>query len=243
MFKGFEAATFKFFRSIERNNRREWFLDHKQPYIDKVVTPAQELVAELNQESALRKLGLKRDPKKALFRLNRDIRFSANKSPYKNYNGISLSRSGARGDSGVLYLHIQPKECFVAAGFWQPDPKLVTRFRLWMVENPREFKKMIQNLRKSRLNLSHEDSLKRLPRGFENTEDKNLKPYLMLKSYLVSKDLSELAMCKKTLVKEVTNFATASAPLLKSGWKILDKWRDEGGDEEYQERLLNRTTA
>ena len=88
-------------------------------YEREVRFPLECLVAELSDPAHA--LPLRGDPKRAVFRVYRDVRFSKDKSPYKTHAAAYLARGGVRGDPGDLYIHIEPKKCFLGAGFFMPD--------------------------------------------------------------------------------------------------------------------------
>jgi len=77
------------------------------------------------------------DPQRAIFRIYRDVRFSPDKRLYKTHAGAVLTRSGGKRDPGLLYLHVAPGESMVAAGFWHPEPALLSRLRRALPPTPR----------------------------------------------------------------------------------------------------------
>lgn len=229
-FDGFRPDALKFFADIKRHNNREWVLKNKARYQQSLVAPASALVEALNRQKSFQKLGLSMNPKKALFRLNRDVRFSADKSLYKTHNGIVLTRSGQRGDdAGVFYVHLEPKACFFGVGFWMPDPKLLTRFRLKLVEDKKARTRLLQHLKKSQLTLSSEGQLKRGPKGFEHISDPQLVELLKLKNFLVSQDFKDSDLYSKTLVTKAAAFLERSKALLEWAWPVVEEWRLESG--------------
>ena len=146
-FTGYPTTALKFFTKLKKNNKREWFLAHKPQYEALLVEPSRHLVYDLNASRALKKLNLKCTEKYPLFRINRDLRFTTDKAPYKTHNGVLFSPSGTRKESGFLYVHLEPGGCMVALGFWHPDPKLLTGFRLWVAENPVAAKTLVKKLK------------------------------------------------------------------------------------------------
>ena len=240
-FKGFPEEAFRFFRNIKRNNKREWFLENKDVYEENVVEPARELAQSLATSSLAKKVGLHSKIRNPLFRIYRDVRFSNDKSPYKSHGAMEWTRSGGRGDTGMLYLHIDPKESFVAAGFYMPDAALLRRFRLAAVEEPVLFKKLNAAMKKSKLNMFGEDALKRMPRGFETYVGHEAEEFLKLKHLVVSRQLSIKKMQSASLSREIEKFAQEALPMLKWGWRHLDSWRREGGDPAFQEALNKRS--
>src|SRR5690606_4538295 len=135
-FEGFGPAAFKFLRGLKRNNERAWFQARKDIYERELRFPMECLVASFGPHD---RLPVRGDPKRAVFRIHRDVRFSNDKRPYKTHIGAVLSRSGGRGDPGVVYIHIEPGGCFVGAGFYRPDPAFLTAWRQEMVREPEAF--------------------------------------------------------------------------------------------------------
>ena len=197
---------------------------HKLEYENFVVEPSRSFVAALNQSNTLKKLGLKCTEKSPLFRLNRDLRFSANKDPYKTHNGIVLSSGGKRKENGVFYFHLEPKNCFVAMGFWQPDPRLLALFRLWSVENPQKAKSLVKKLKSKDLEFEKMDSLKRHPKGFEHIQDSEIMNLLRLKHWITERSIKDVQIEKGALVKVVEDFCKDAAPLLAALRPIYEKF-------------------
>ena len=101
-------------------------------------------------------------PRFSLFRIYRDTRFSPDKRPFKTHVGIRFSHdSGKDAHAPVFYLHLEPENCFAAAGVWHPDNHALTRIRTAIVDQPERWAKL-------RLKLELEgDSLTRPPRGYD----------------------------------------------------------------------------
>ena len=121
-FRGFPPGTLKFLRQLQRNNNREWFLAHKQVYEQEVKAPMTELVTAIGGAMQGFAPELEVDPKKAIYRIYRDIRFSADKSPYKTHiAAVFAPRGMEKNRSAVLYFHIAPDELIIAGGIYMPD--------------------------------------------------------------------------------------------------------------------------
>src|SRR5690349_3822990 len=102
-FKGFPEEGMAFFRGLARNNRREWFLPRKQVYEDLVKAPMVELVEALNASMLDFAPAYVTDPDKAIFRIYRDVRFSADKTPYKTHIAATFSRRGSARHAAAGY--------------------------------------------------------------------------------------------------------------------------------------------
>src|SRR2546425_889766 len=108
----FAPALFRFLRDLRKNNERDWFLAHKEIYERDVREPALAFISAF--AAALRKISphLVADPRPtggSLFRIHRDVRFGADKRPYKTHVGIHFCHAGAAGAHAPgFYLHLQP---------------------------------------------------------------------------------------------------------------------------------------
>ena len=160
-FAGFPPETLRFLRQLKRNNNREWFLAHKDVYEQKVKAPMTELVFELGMVLQASEPELVVDPKRALFRIYRDVRFSADKRPYKTNVAARFHFRGIPKDTGAgLYFHIEPAEVMVAGGVYMPDSATLRILRqhiadnledLQAITNQRKFRKLFGDLQGERL--------------------------------------------------------------------------------------------
>ena len=220
-FAGFGPKALPFFKALKFHQSREWFEANRETYESAVKGPMGDLVEEVTERLRQTKIPIKGDRKSSLFRIHRDVRFSANKDPYKTNSGVVLSRSGNKNDPGLLYFHLSPEECFFAAGFYAPDPVKLTRLRTAATRSPKGFKAMAAKLKKTGLALSIEDSLKRAPRGFEAIDDPEIAAATRLKSMICLRPVEEAAIASPALANDFCAFAADALPLLKWGWEAL----------------------
>jgi uncharacterized protein (TIGR02453 family) len=221
-FTGFSAETLRFLGELAQNNRREWFNERKAFYKETVEEELRRLVWSTSSALAKKKIPLSTEPKKAIFRIYRDTRFSADKSPYKTNLGAVFNTGGKPG-SGVLYVHIEPKASFIALGFYQPDQPGLTRIREAIADQWKEFKSVINRLGRAGLVLGESEALKRVPRGFESFADAECAEYLKYKSFVVSQTLTETDLRSPELPSKLTLFASEGLPLLKFGWAAFGR--------------------
>jgi uncharacterized protein (TIGR02453 family) len=166
MFPGFPAEAFTFFRALKRNNNRDWFQPRKEIFETKIKAPMLELVEALNAEMAKFAPDYIADPKKAVYRIYRDTRFSPDKSPYKTHlAAIFPRRGGDKGASPGFYFSISAKEIGVAGGIYDPPPPHLLAIRSWLGENHAAFRKIARGPEKLMSKLQGE-SLTRVPKGF-----------------------------------------------------------------------------
>src|SRR5258708_13602693 len=134
MFPGFPKETVTFFKGLARNNNREWFQPRKEIFESKVKAPMVALVEALNAEFAKYAPEYINDPKKAVYRIYRDVRFSSDKSPYKTHLAAAFARRGGdRNSSAGVYFHVSAKGVGVAGGLWEPPPEQLLSVRTWLV--------------------------------------------------------------------------------------------------------------
>lgn len=219
-FPGFRDEAFAFLRELEVNNRRDWFKPRKEVYQDEVRWPMECLVADAARRAGERDLPLTGHPKESIFRIYRDVRFSKNKQPYKTHVGAVLSRSGSRKDDGVVYVHVEPGKCFLAGGFYRPEMPLLRAIRTRIVENPATFYEMRDRLEESGLSIAHgDDTLVRMPRGFEAYRDRDVADVLKWKSLLVRRAVSDDELQESTFTEQVLAMMQDTLPLLEFGWR------------------------
>jgi uncharacterized protein (TIGR02453 family) len=223
-FQGFGPEAFKFLRGIKRSNERGWFLPRKELYETELKFQMECLVAEFGGERADPKLPVRGDPRKSQFRIYRDVRFSKNKSPYKTHIGAILSRSGARNDPGVVYIHIEPGNCRVSAGFWRSDPPMLAAWRNRMAADPDEWLDIVSDYAdpEGEVYMRSISQLKTLPRGFKEQSQSPIADYLKWKSFLLARNLPDELVAGRGIIDIIRDHARKAIPLLRYGWEILD---------------------
>src|SRR5260370_15685415 len=127
VFPGFRPAAIAFFKGLREHNDPVWFKPRKAVYEAEVLGPLRQLVVAVGAALEEAGLTLGGDPRRSIFRIYRDVRFSPDKRLYKTHAGAVLTRSGNKRDPGLLHLHLDPGQSMVAAGFWPPDPLPLAR--------------------------------------------------------------------------------------------------------------------
>lgn len=168
----FSDKSFRFLRSLARHNERAWFLDHKSDYEVHVREPFQHLLTDLQPALATVSPHYRSEPRGvggSLFRIHRDTRFSNDKTPYKNWQGARLFHERSKQVAAPSwYIHLQPGECFIAAGIWHPQPDALRHIRQFIADNPASWKRAAHDPAfRKRYDLESEDMLVRPPRGFD----------------------------------------------------------------------------
>ena len=184
----FTKQTFTFLAALAANNERAWFEEHKQEYEDFVRTPALDFIDGMAEELRSVSRHFRAVPKKvggSLMRVQRNLRFSRDKTPYKTNIGMHF-RHEACGDIHApgFYVHIAPQECFVAVGLWHPEADVLFKVREAIVKNGAAWvaARDDRNLRKHY--TIEGDSLVNAPRGFAKdhplVEDLKRKDFIAL---------------------------------------------------------------
>ena len=167
----FTPAAFRFLKELAANNNRDWFQASKDRYEAELREPALEFIRDFAPRLADISPHFRADDRKAggsLFRIHRDIRFSKDKSPYKTYTGIQFRHErGKDAHCPGFYLHLQPRQLFVALGIWHPGGETLAMIRDAIDHDPKGWKKAVGNKRFRGNYYLAGDSLKRAPKGFD----------------------------------------------------------------------------
>ena len=206
----FSPELFDFLRQLKRHNNRDWFAKNKPRYEETVQDRALMFISSFGPH--LHKLcphfvADARPSQGSLFRIYRDTRFSPDKRPYKTHVGIHFSHvSGKDAHAPVFYLHLEPDNCFAAAGVWHPDSSALTKIRTAIVAKPDQWAKV-----RSKLELEG-DTLMRPPRGFEPNhrfiED------IKRKDFVASAGLTEAQVCGPKFMREFVSACRTMLPLV-----------------------------
>ena len=221
-FPGFPPAALAFFKGLRDHNDPVWFKPRKAVYEAEVLAPFRHLivaVAAALEEAGLPLVG---DPRRSIFRIYRDVRFSPDKRLYKTHAGAVLTRSGSKRDPGLLYLHLAPGESMVAAGFWHPEPQLLARLRRAILDDPDGFLAIAGGLAAAGHPVASDDRLSRPPRGFEAAKGTPVADYVCWKSFTAHAPLSDDEMQSPALVDRILDFARSVWPLLEWGWAAAE---------------------
>lgn len=184
-----QPSTFQFIKDLKANNNKEWFEANRKVYQkakEDFLAQVQALIHGLegiDEEIAFAKL----DPKKCIFRINRDTRFSADKSPYKTNMGAWFS-AGAKGlQRAGYYLHLEDGGCFLAGGMYMPEAEALKKVRQEIHYNYKDLQGILTELSFQNFfprSLDPDMKLKKAPQGYK--EDNPAIELLKLKSFTVS---------------------------------------------------------
>lgn len=164
----FPPAGLKFLRGLKRNNRRDWFLAHRDEYEAHVRGPMLELIQRLADDLREFAPEIVCDPKASMYRIYRDVRFSANKAPYKTHVAASFPTRGLPKHEGAgTYFHISTDEVWIGGGMYMPQPPQLFAVREHIAGHVNQLRAIVESpgFRKQVGELGG-DKLTRVPRGF-----------------------------------------------------------------------------
>lgn len=199
-----KKETFAFIADLIAHNDREWFQENKDRYLAAKENVEAFADAILNQ---FRKIDTSIPPeltaKRCVMRIYRDVRFSKDKSPYKNNFGIGISPNGKAADGPGYYIHIQPGNSFVAGGYWMPQAEHLKAIRQEIDYNTQDFLNIIEDKKfKSFFSgLDQTEKLKTSPKGYDTDH-----PYieiLKLKSFTVTHSFTDEELMDSNAVEKV----------------------------------------
>lgn len=221
-FRGFTPAALTFLRALKKNNRREWFAEHRATYEREIKAPMKALVEELDVRFATLAPEFVGDQKTSVFRIHRDIRFSQDKSPYKTHAALWIfHRAPGRGvgqtvDGGAgFYFHLEPGGCMVAGGLWMPPSPKLQLIRDAIVDDVKGWEAIVRDRSfvKRFGGLTEDDPgvlLKRLPRGYAPGHP--AERWLRFNSFTASRALSDTDVQSPKLAAMVMRDFTAMIP-------------------------------
>lgn len=209
--------TLDFLKKLHQNNERDWFNDHKKEY-EAAKKELKTLIASLLEhftnkiDSAFSTLA----PKDCIFRIHRDVRFSKDKTPYKNYMGAVIHPNGRKTEKPLFYLHIAPNDnSFLAVGVYQPNKEYIKKIReeidynaeeLQAIFNKKDFKKYFDKFAELENGM-----LKTAPRGYPK-DHPNIE-LLRLKHFIVEKPITDKELLSDDIAQKIADIAIAGQPL------------------------------
>lgn len=214
----FGPELFKFLRALARHNEREWFLAQKDRYDAAVRQPLLRLIGDLALPLQTISPHFRADPRPvggSMFRIQRDTRFSKNKTPYKTWAAARFAHERHRelqGDVPVFYLHLQPGHCFLGAGLWHGQPPSVQKVRDYMVSNPASWKAATRGAAFRRRFELEGDRLTRPPRGFDPAHE--LIDDIKRKDFVASAALDDAVVLSPQLPKAILTHYRQLAPMV-----------------------------
>ncbi len=240
-FRGFRPQALDFLRRLARRNTREWFERNRAVYETEVRDPLRALVEEMDVRLARLAPELTGDPRRSIFRIHRDVRFSADKSPYKTnaacqfYHQDAGRGAGqdAEGAGAGLYFQLADGDCFVAGGLWMPARPALERIRDALAESAAGLERVTRApaFRRRFGRITEEAMLKRLPRGYRegsHPEGLQAERWLRYRSFTAYRQLSLEEVLSPRLPLLLERDFAALVPLVRwlneaIGYRPLDR--------------------
>lgn len=209
--------TIQFLTKLKKNNSREWFNEHRNEY-DAAKENFIELVNQILSQAGQFDQDISvLTYKDCIFRINRDVRFSKNKDPYKTNMAAYFVRGGKKSWLAGYYFHCEPGgKSFIGGGLYGGEPDQIKKVRQEIDYNWTEFKSILENkaFKKTFGDLSREEgmSLVREPKGYD--KDNPAIDYIKLKNFIVSVAVTDEELTDQKLVKKIITTFTTMQPLL-----------------------------
>jgi len=210
----FSPELFAFLRDLADHNERTWFHQNKERYETDVREPALQFIEDYGERLPKLSPYLEANARTvggSLFRIQRDTRFSKDKTPYKLNSGVHFRHAWAQdAHAPGLYLHLEPRNSFMGMGIWRPQAKVANQIRVHIDENPDRWVEALDAFG-DELHLEGE-SLKRPPRGFDKQH--RLLTDLKRKDFLARAGLKQANITKASFIDEFDRLAHRGQPFL-----------------------------
>lgn len=212
----FTPAAFRFWNALAQHNNRDWFSAHKDDYERHVREPYLAFIADMQAPLAKISPHFRADPRKqggSLYRYFRDTRYSANKMPYKTWQGARFFHERHREiPAPGFYIHLEPNRCFAGGGLWQPESEVLKHLRDFLVDNPDAWKRATRSKAFAQHLELRGETLKRPPRGYP--VDHELIDDLKRKDFVAGAAFDEAFACSSELLPFVVKTFQRVAPLV-----------------------------
>lgn len=217
-------TTLKFLSQLAKNNDKSWFDENRKLYeearkeymelIDEVILQLKKSDPAIGDQTA----------KSSIFRINRDVRFSKDKSPYKTNFGASINAHGRKSMMPGYYVHMEPGKSFIGGGLYMAEPAMIKKVRQEIDYNFEEFQSILKApaFKKTYKDIydGKDVKLSRVPQGYE--KDNPSAEYLKLKSWIVMREVPDDYMTDPKASSKIVKDLEVMQPLLKFLNKALD---------------------
>lgn len=213
MAQHFDKDFVKFMKDLAANNNREWFHENKKRYEGSVKKPFEGFVHELIDKVGKLDKSVKIEPKQAIFRIHRDIRFSKDKTPYKTNASAIIGKDGRKGmHSPGMYVQLGPEDVRVYGGLYMLDTKQLFKVRTYLSKNLKEFNKLLNGKKfKDAFETIRGEQHKKVPKEFADAIAEQ--PLLLNKSFYYFVKLKPSLIAKPELVKTVMDHYKIMQPM------------------------------
>lgn len=212
----FTPAYRDFFLELEQNNHKAWFYENKKRYEEHVKAPFKALVTDII--SALQKKDAcyeRLEAKQCIGRINRDIRFSKDKTPYQVYMNATISSSGRKniGEAGIAF-RIGANTLWIAGGIYMPEKGQLTRIRTKIAQHPQQFRELIEEPKfKGFFGDIQGEKNKRLPKEFQ--EAMATEPLIANKQFYYMRELEDMLFMEEDLLEFLLDACHLAMPVNK----------------------------
>ncbi|MCY7421343.1 MAG: DUF2461 domain-containing protein [Chitinophagaceae bacterium] len=209
--------TLKFLKELKVNNSKEWLDENREKYDfakNDILTLTEQLITAVSDFDKTI-LNAYLDPKKCITRLNRDLRFAKDKTPYKTDYYIVLNRDGKNSPSAFYFLHIEPDNCFVRGGVYNPQPEQLKKIRQeidyafdeWTaIIKDKLFKKTFPS------GINNSGVLSRTPKEFD--EENKASEFLKMKGFYTMEKLTDKEILSEDTFKKISSYFKTTKPLV-----------------------------
>ncbi|MCB9208437.1 MAG: DUF2461 domain-containing protein [Ignavibacteriales bacterium] len=209
----FNKEFLDFLKDLNQNNNREWFLENKLRYENHVKQPFEDFISDMIFRIREDDENLIISAKDAIFRIYRDIRFSKDKTPYKNHVSAIISNGGRKNltDPGI-YIEITHERLRFYSGLYQPNTEQLEKIRNHIVSNLNNFNKLLSDkIFKKYFGEILGEQNKRIPKEFNEAVKKQ--PLIMNKQFYFFAEIPEKKILSKNLSQELMKYYYAAKPL------------------------------
>jgi uncharacterized protein (TIGR02453 family) len=218
----FTPRLFEFLRELKSNNNKDWFDPNKQRYLDDVRDPLQAFIAAFGPRLRAVSSSLVADPKRSMFRIYRDTRFSKDKTPYKTAASAFFHHQDVGKEGAGVYLHLEPASesasesesggCFYGCGLYHPDPATRTKVSDAIAKKTDEWREAVSGREFRKRFRMEGESLAKLPKQYDPAH-----PFaddLKRKDFIVTSYFTEKQACAADFIDRVDHLTQTAAPYL-----------------------------
>lgn len=214
-------TTFDLLGQLAQNNSKEWWDAHKDDIKTHCLVPFGDMLEHVSNRLVDSDRPLEGGAK-TMFRMNRDVRFSNDKTPYKTSVSGLLTPSGTKADmAGMVYVEMNAGGGWVAGGFYQMPTPALGRIRQRIIDKPDAFQKVLDGLADAGTGLADMDRLKRMPKGFTEHENHPFAEDIKRKDFIVRADIPKEAWLDGSVTGIVADLAKHAGPLITFGKAAL----------------------
>jgi uncharacterized protein (TIGR02453 family) len=209
----FNEAFIAFFKKLAANNHKEWFDENRDIYQREVKKKMEVFVADLIHTLHGKDNSFVTTPSECIFRINRDIRFSKDKSPYKLNTAAIVRPGGKKGESSKgIYIEMGPEKLGLAFGIYEPTKEKMEAVRLKIMENPQAFIRLAEDKKLTKKWGTMQGERAKLLKG-EMKEIASVCPYILNKQFYYWVELNSSMILSPKLMSTVLEYFELSIPM------------------------------